>query len=391
MVATRLRFVGAVVLTAGLQLSAVSHALVVDRMFVFGDSLSDSGSAAAMTQVAPGFSFFPPSQPSPIPGFGVPYDYRFSNGPVAAEYLAGYLGVPSAPAWPGAPANANPNFAVGGAMTGAAPVLATIPLPPAALCCNFNWLVNSPAGLQTTPAFLPVKETGLNNQVSLFASRLAGGAIAPFDPATTLFTVWGGPNDVFLALAYAGNPAFGLTPAQQADVLLAYAVNGALNVGMRIAELAALNADNFLVLNMPNLGATPLAISQMLIPELTGVSMLFNFVLDGVLDGLRASLGLNIVEFDTFAALNNLIASNAFANNTVPCLNTSTPATIEASIPTILAGCPGYLFFDGVHPTTAAHQILAQQLFRAVPEPAPLLLLAAALGLLGWRRHARQA
>jgi phospholipase/lecithinase/hemolysin len=390
MVAMRLRLIGGVLLTAGLQLVPVSHALVVDRMFVFGDSLSDSGNAAAMTQVAPGVSFFPPSQPSPIPGFGIPYDYRFSNGPVAVEYLAGYLGVPSAPAWPGAPANANPNFAVGGAMTGPAPVLPTIPLPPEALCCNFNWLVNSPAGLQTTPAFLPVKDTGLNNQVSLFASRLAGGAIAPFDPATTLFTVWGGPNDVFLALAYASNPAFGLTPAQQSQVLQAYATNAALNIGARIAELEALNADNFLVLNMPNLGATPLAISQGLIPELTGVSMLFNFVLDGVLDGLRANLGLNIVEFDTFAALNALIASNIFANNTMPCLDTSTPATIQASIPGILAGCQGFLFFDGVHPTTAAHQILAQQLFRAIPEPGPLALLAAAIGLLGWQRRARR-
>lgn len=381
-----------IMLIGGLQFASISHALVVNQMFVFGDSLSDSGNAAAMTQVAPGVSFFPPSQPSPVPGLAVPYNNRFSNGPVAAEYLAGYLNIgPSAPAWPSAPATSNPNFAVGGGMTGAAPSLPAIPLPPQALCCNFNWLVDSPAGLQTIPAFGPVKDTGLNNQVSLFASRLASGAIAPFDSATTLFSVWGGPNDLFLALAYAGNPAFGLNAAQQAAVLQAYIVNAALNIGTRITELAALNAEHFLVLNMPNIGATPFAAGAGLIPELTGLSMLFNSVLDGVLDGLRAALGLDIIEFDVFTALNNLIASGAFASTSAPCLDTSSPAAIQGSIPTILGGCQGYLFFDGVHPTTAAHQILAGQLYALVPEPGALALLVAALLALAWMRRSSRA
>jgi phospholipase/lecithinase/hemolysin len=371
-------------LFGGLQFASVGHALVVNQMFVFGDSLSDSGNAAAMTQVAPGMAFFPPSQPSPVPGLGIPYNYRFSNGPVAAEYLAGYLNIgPSTPAWPSVPANSNPNFAVGGGMTGAAPGLPAIPLPQQALCCNFNWLVNSPSGLQTTPAFLPVKDTGLNNQVSLFASRLSSGAIAPFDPTTTLFSVWGGPNDLFLALAYAGNPAFNLTPAEQATVLQAYTINAALNIGTRIAELAALNAEHFLVLNMPNIGATPFAANAGLIPELTGLSMLFNTVLDGVLDGLRANLGLDIIEFDAFTALNDLIAGGAFANTAQPCFDET---NVQQSIARILGGCQGYLFFDGVHPTTAAHQILAGQLYALVPEPGALALLAAALLALAWAR-----
>jgi phospholipase/lecithinase/hemolysin len=238
---------------------------------------------------------------------------------------------------------------------------------------------------------LPVKDTGLNNQVGLFASRLGSGVIAPFDSATTLFTVWGGPNDLFLALAYARNPAFGLTPAEQAAVLQAYTVNAALNIGTRIKELAALDAENFLVLNMPNIGATPFAAGVGLIPELTGLSILFNTVLDGALDGLRASLSIDIIEFDAFTALNNLIASGAFANTSAPCLDTTSPGTVAASIPTILGGCQGYLFFDGVHPTTAAHQILAGQLYAQVPEPGAFALLAAALLALVWARRSPKA
>jgi phospholipase/lecithinase/hemolysin len=387
----------ALVLFAGsLQLAPAAHALVT-TMFVFGDSLSDSGSAAAMTAVGPGLSFFPPSQPSPVPGLGVPYDYRFSNGPVAVEYLAGYLGIaPSTPAWPESPANSNPNFAVGGAMSGIGPTQ-TPPIPPfpttpialppgtQGLCCNFNWLVDSPAGLQA--GFPEVNLTGLNDQVALFKSRLTSGAIAPFDPATTLFSVWGGANDIFLALALVD--ALGLGGADAALVLSSYAANAALNIGARIGELALLGGKHFLVPNLPNIGATPFAADAGLIAELTGLSLLYNGVLDGTLDALRAGFGLDIVEFDTFTALNNLIASGAFAITGEPCLDTSSPATIGASIPTILAGCPGYLFFDGVHPTTAAAQILAQQLYSAIPEPGPIALLAAALLVLGGLRRAR--
>lgn len=386
---------------AAMHVAAASHALVVNQMFVLGDSLNDSGSAAAMTQVAPGVSFFPPSQPTGLPSpVGVPYSYRFSNGPVAVEYLAGLLGTgPSAPAWPASPGS--PNFAVGGAMSGAGPInganpmVPVVPAPLQGLCCNFNFLVDSPAGLQPNPAATPpvagfpaVQFTGLNDQVALFKDRLGTGDIGPFDPATTLFSVWGGANDVFLALALASNPALGLTPAEQEAVLLAYTINAALNIGTRIGELAALNAQHFLVLNMPNIGSTPFATDVNRVAELTALSTLFNLVLDQTLGGLRAGFGLDIIEFDTFKAQDNLIASGTFSNTTDPCFDDS---DVAQSIPRILGGCQGYLFFDGVHPTTAAHQILAQQLFAAIPEPGTVALLAAALLALGWRRRAARA
>jgi phospholipase/lecithinase/hemolysin len=394
-VATVAAFVG------GMHVATASHALVVQQMFWFGDSLSDPGNAAAMTAVPvpaqPPFpagqgAFFPPSRPTGLPPpfpAGIPYDYRFSNGPVAAEYLAGLLGVaPSSPAWPSSPPNANTNFAVGGAMTGRGPVgIAGLPAELQGLCCNFNALTDSPAGLSTL--FPAVLRTGINTQVNLFSQRLAGGVL-DFDPATTLFSVWGGPNDIFLALALIeANP---LLPEQQQELLLgSYTVNAALNIGTRIAELAALNAQHFLVLNMPDLGKTPFASAQGLEDELTLISQLFNTVLGGTLGALRGQ-GLDILEFDTFKALNDLIVSGTFTNTSEPCLDTSNPPdSVNASLPRILAGCPGYLFFDGVHPTTATHAILAQQLNAAIPEPGVLALLVAALLMLGWTRRPAHA
>jgi phospholipase/lecithinase/hemolysin len=375
------RFAAGVALVISTLSSA--HALAVSQMFVFGDSLSDSGSAAALTPLnptifGPNAVFFPPSNPNLFPPIPVPYAYRFSNGQVAAEYLAGFLGVPSGPAWPQTPSNANPNFAVGGAMTGPGPALP--PPLPGSLCCNFSWLVDRPMGLQS--GFPAVALTGINNQVTLFDSRNLA-----FDSVTTLFWIWGGPNDVFLALALAQQ--LGLDQVQTMELAAGFAANGAANLGARIGELAGLGAKHFLVLNMPNLGATPFANGADLEDELEAVSLGFNVLLDGLLDSLRAN-GLDIIEFDAFKALNDLIASNAF-NTLQPCFDDTDEDTIAQSIPRILAGCPGLLFFDGVHPTTAVHQILAEQLLSAIPEPGALTLLVVGLLALTWARRVKRA
>jgi hypothetical protein len=87
--------------------TSAAGAATYTSLYVFGDSLSDPGNAAALTG-GPAAPFFPPFPPY-VSG-------HFSNGPTAAEYLATKLGVTVSGGWPTA-GGAN-NMAAGGALTG---------------------------------------------------------------------------------------------------------------------------------------------------------------------------------------------------------------------------------------------------------------------------------
>jgi phospholipase/lecithinase/hemolysin len=306
-------------------------------LFVFGDSLSDVGNLFFLTE-----GFAPPSPPyAPM---------RLSNGPVAAEYLAQNLGITLTPSTGG-----GTNFAVAGATTG---------------LLNYNFTVNDPPGLQNFPA---LQFTGMTAQLGAFLD--SGPA---FDPATTLFLLWGGPNDILLALDTGQD--------------LATAVNQAItNLVDLVAALAVDGAQHVLVPNMVNLAGTPFALMELTPAEQQALLALvqgFNAGLAAAMDGLEDAFqgsGLDITVVDTFTAF-ELARLNpgdfGFTNVDTPCIS---------NLPDLLAGCPGYIFFDDFHPTTASNKILGT-LFTAavtssVPAPPALLVLVAGLALVGYVRH----
>ncbi len=343
---TRLRPLLAALALAGA--AAAAPAAPYSSLIVFGDSLSDPGNAAALTPGAGG-PFFPPP----------PYAGTFSNGPTAAQYLAAAYGAPVVGGWPDA-AGAT-NFAVGGARTGSG---------------NYNVLVDSPAGLGAR--YPALGDTGIAQQIARYA---ASRDPAAFDPARTLFLLWGGPNDIFygLALQRAGVPVdFGAVVRDAVG-----------NLSSDIAALASLGARNILVPGLPDLGLTPgfLVAGAASSAFATGLSDAFNATLDAAIDAARASLapsGVQLREFDTAQYLRDIAASPpaGLANVAGACI---------ADTAALAAGCPGYLFFDDVHPTTQAYALLARQfeLAAALPEPATLALLAAGVVLLGTRRRGR--
>jgi phospholipase/lecithinase/hemolysin len=277
---------------------------------------------------------------------------------------------PSLPAWPAVSAS-SPNYAVGGAMTG------TRSLGSAPISGNYSWAIDDPLGLQGL--YPAVQNTGLDAQVALFATRVGTGAVS-FDPATTLFSVWGGANDIFLGI--------NLTAKGEMIDFDGLVISAASNVANRIGELASLGGTHFLVINLPDLGLTPFAIALGPATQamLTGISEGFNLALESALANFDGS-GLDIIEFDAFSEFQALIAS-AEAQGFItdePCFDG------VASLPTVLGGCPGYVYFDPVHPTTYSHSLIAASLYRSLPEPSiPALLVAALFAISPARRKRRR-
>ena len=316
------------ILCFGLALSPLGHA-AYSSLYVFGDSLLDSGNFYAMSGVN-----YPPSPP---------YAERFSNGPTAAEYLADRLGIALAPSVEG-----GTNFAVGGATTGT---------------LNYGYEIGLPDNLPPAIEF-----TGMQAQLDWFFATPPA-----FDPAASLFVIWGGANDLSLALAQGGDLL------QAADT----AIGNLIGI---VGALTGAGATNLLVPDLPNLAHTPFA-AALSDAQRDGLELLtagFNFALESGLQQLRdlAPAGLNLMGFDTNAFFDQVIASPAlfgFEDATSTCLSALAAGTATR--------CDGFVFFDDMHPTTAMHQLVGDLFFARVPEPSTAALLAVALiSALGVRR-----
>ena len=295
------------------------------QMYVFGDSLSDGGNVSLATG-----GLFPPQ----------PYSNRFSNGPVAVERLAADLGLSLTPSLLG-----GGNYAYGGAATGDV--------------VNGTGTFDNHIPYEYAPYFPALSAlngwTGIDKQVASFVATPHAGM------GSSLFVVWGGPNDLFL------NP----TPQT--------ATQAATNLTNSIASLASAGAKYILVPSLLDLSLTSEGQASDFATQagLSGLSALFNAALLEKLSGLEATYsGLDIITFDTSAAFQSVIANAGSLGIT----NTSGSCVSEGCFLTGLAD--QYLFWDGVHPTAHAHQILGDMLFAAaVPEPQTYALILIGLAL----------
>ena len=305
-------------------------------LYVFGDSLSDSGNNAALIganggQAITGNTYIP-TQPY---GQGT-----YSNlGVWVAPFAAG-LGLPASFASPSLAGGGDNAF--GGART---------------------------AADGTVGGFPPSAKTQVTN---FLAPR-------PTVPSSALFVIAIGGNDVRDV-----GSAVAADPGNAAALIAAASASYATEVGNMVDALQAKGAANIVVWDAPNVGRTPAALAQGSFASsiATQIAASFNAALTTRLTG---EAGVKI--FDIFGTFNAIVANPAaygLSNVTDSC-GAVTGCTASSQL------ASQYLFWDGIHPTSKGQALIAQAMLNvvAVPEPATVLLLAAGIAaLLALRRRA---
>lgn len=310
-------------------------AATFSQLFVFGDSLSDTGNL-----------FNASGETAPPENLGY-FNGRVSNGPNWIDYLAQDLNLstptPVLDVLDGISPTDGINFAFSGATSETA---------------------------NTIDSQLP----GLQQQIGL-------STIAPSDP-NALYIVWIGANDYLPTTS----PSF--TPFTSPQTTVA-------NIAGAVTALAGVGAKNIIVANLPNLGQTPIAnglnpFSPIPVPpdtstRLNDLTEAHNALLATTLDSLDASLksqNVNLISLDINSLFQEVTnpATSPFTNVTDPCI-----LNLSCTDPN------QFLFWDGSHPTTAGHKLIGEFAFdrlqgngvQSVPEPASIvgLLTIGAMGV----------
>jgi len=329
---------------AGLLSVAAATSASASTLFVFGDSLVDSGNADAALRAQ--------GQPTRTPtAFGY-FQNRFSNGYNFADILSMSLGQGASTAF-GVPDSSyfynGPNFSYGGAQT-------------------------RDEG-HGTPGHSP----SFQDQLALFAA--SGKTIGADDYVLVTF----GGNDIQQEL---------LKKAADPSYMPSFAATGiALQNGLD--ALVAAGARNIVVTGQADVGQIP-RITQLGNPAL---AMFGSSLSDALNEAFRTrtlatarASGANIQFFDLLSFEHTLLAdaaANGFTNTTDPCLN---EITGQLANPT----CAGYLYFDRIHPTARAHQLIGQAIVAqasAVPEMATWTMMIVGVGAIGFamRRAIRRS
>lgn len=325
---TARKLLSALVFSTLAGVTSQANAVQFSGVYVFGDSLSDAGI------YRPGLAALVGGTAAAA-GLG-----RFTTnpGPVWSELVSTYYGfTPS-------PSNANNGniFAQGG-------MRVTDPAPASLL---------GPGGTQR-----PV-----STQITEYLARGNGAA----DP-NALYGVWVGANDVFTQLG--ALQAGAITQAQLQTNVLAAAT---AEIG-QIARLRGAGARYIMVFTIPDIGVTPGFATNPLASSITQLVAGYNTTL---LTGLQ-SQGISVIPIDSFSLLAEIRANPTpygFTNITVPACTPAGSSSLTCSAANLAApnAATSFIFADGVHPTTAAHRIVADYALSLIEGPQQLSLLAEA-------------
>jgi phospholipase/lecithinase/hemolysin len=299
-----------------------------ERIFFFGDSLSDAGNIFTLTgeTAQPPYDIIP-SRPYDFDG------YQFSNGKTWTQWFARHLELKRSGQAALFAQGTNGNYAFGGARarhTGDA----------------------SPSSQAQLGIFLQDYHDTIDPD-ALYVIQFGGNDIR--DAIEKFFQVIGSnPND----------PNIFNEASQQAGLIIQDAVTA--NIEMIVKLYTNGNgARHFLVVNAPNLALTP-AIQGLGSEPAIIANILSGAYNDGLAAGVSAvnSLpGISINHLDLFSLINSITEdpqSFGINNAQSPCLIFTPTAGGSLKAYSYCRTPNKYLFWDGIHPTAKVHKIVSE-------------------------------
>ena len=288
------------------KLPAAHVPFVFEEIVVFGDSLSDSGNLEQLLAI--------PAYPY--------YEGRFADGPNYVDVLAEEMNLLLAPSIGG-----GTNFAYGRARTGLHP----------------HREQGALSGLEQVYAYLATE----------------------LPTAETLFVVFLGGDNLRDGI---GAVLMGL---DDPNIIIPTVIGDAIaDLAQILTVLVQAGAQTIMVPNMPNLGRIP-EITQLPDPFASLASALatqatvsFNQALDQLLMAFGPA-GIDIVQVNVFGLLEEVAENPAkfgLSNVDAPCYSGNDGGTGGD----VCNNPDEYLFWDAIHPTARAHELLAEEVFEAL-------------------------
>lgn len=333
-----------------------------ERIWVFGDSLSDNGNLSLLFATDGNANTYLPTAYTPYSLQGVPLQ-RISNGKIAMEYVADYYSTKLVPSGLRAQLGdgvAN-NFAIFGARASLTSGL-DLPYQVAQLA---ERVVLRGLNVSSDRAVLAI---GSND---LFAAWLA---------AITPLSTGGQPNlaagEAILDQAIASLRTY--LSSKTAQTIPSPANNGTT---IQVPSLAALGLKKFVILNSPDISTTPWVLNtakslnndKRVTTIAAGLTEYFNCELGDLIDELKAKLSIIEIDLQSISNTVRSTAKPAFVNKTEDCFQTNTLATLTQGVaptPAVYrstcsaAKANTFFFFDTAHPSARVHQLSGEAIVK---------------------------
>ena len=295
-------------------------------VYVFGDSLVDSGNALRAAELAARFPFIGLPEGAPLASKGY-FEGRFTDGYNFADLVSNkMLLAPTIPTFP----------------YGFEDPILGIPLP----------FVGRPTGANLNFAYGGAQAIQGNEDVPDLDTQTDAYRNFPSADPNALYIVTMGGNDLRELVPRSGGPSIAVVPTERLDAIAA-------TIADEVGQLFQFGARHVLVTGIPDIGLLPgfsgLPNEAGLRSIASGYARQVDSLLTSKLAALSLPAGGELIRASLMEVSGRLLANPAAFHLT----NLTQARTVVQAGALDTSGTSGFLFFDEVHPSAQVHALFA--------------------------------